>query len=545
MSQPFTDEFLNDFIDGQLSGEELLRAEKFLRENASFREQVESYRAMGLQIKSLPRKSLPGDFSQTIVQKLEAESTREIRPPAESLRTHGNSLRRSPLWRITLIAGALAASFMLGVFLLQNQPRVAPELATAPKSTASPSIDSAGSSVGTEEKHETGRAIIELNNGSIEDQKRTITGKAQALPLPSDRSKIDSSHEPDPDGELASGMSANSKDPGRELFRKEARSEVLTSGGEEMKTGIEAAKNNALAPKPTTLESSDIEHWLVEIPDSPADREKIQQALGKYGLTPPEALDKVADTAAGNNLADIFEVSGTIEAMNEIRQQLAQAKTFKSLTPLESKPLIENGQRSADYDAKKVADEAFLPSVTELKASEAIKPKIPNLQMGVGNLQSFGGGGGRGSGNLVAVKFIGRQSVANGLFEFSKSDEKMKPANDVERAGSGGGGGGLARSARDFPRDSSVTEKPLENAAGKLPEKSESLKSRQAPSPGVGGLDGGKPAADEPAAAFNAATNLAEESNNRPAEMRRVRIVIRSQPKPAAVDPSVAPADKK
>jgi hypothetical protein len=137
MSQPFTEEFLNDFIDGQLSGEELLRAERLLLENAAFREQVETYRAIGRQIKSLPRKSLPADFSQTVVRNLELAPSLSNRAATEIIPSRSNQF-----WRNGLIAGALAASFLLGVFLIQNQPNVAPDLATAPKSAARHELDS-------------------------------------------------------------------------------------------------------------------------------------------------------------------------------------------------------------------------------------------------------------------------------------------------------------------------------------------------------------------------------------------------------------------
>ncbi|MEQ1902896.1 MAG: hypothetical protein ABL888_01760, partial [Pirellulaceae bacterium] len=221
MSQPFTEEFLNDFIDGQLSGEELLRAERLFRENDAFREQVETYRAIGRQIKSLPRKSLPADFSQTVVRNLEQAPSLSNRTATEIIPS-----RSSRFWRNGLIASALAASCLLGVFLFQDQPNVAPRLATAPKSAARHEMDS------SDEQPAPGAALkLQVrdqpnDHESVADYKSGNEGEAQAAPMPADRGGLQVG-DPKREAGSSSSQSAERKSPAIEAMEEASKKEAL------------------------------------------------------------------------------------------------------------------------------------------------------------------------------------------------------------------------------------------------------------------------------------------------------------------------------
>jgi hypothetical protein len=529
MSQPFTEEFLNDFIDGQLSGEELLRAERLLLENAAFREQVETYRAIGRQIKSLPRKSLPADFSQTVVRNLELAPSLSNRAATEIIPSRSNQF-----WRNGLIAGALAASFLLGVFLIQNQPNVAPDLATAPKSAARHELDS------SVEKPVPG-AALELqvhdqpnDNETVADYKKSGNeGEAQPVPMLANRGGFQGV-DPKRLADSSSNRSADRRPPAIEAMEEASKKEALPESlGVDPSIPLSVGEESSSAPDVMITEAgpSDTDHWLVEIPESPTEREKVLQTLGKLGLSSPKE-NQDSDSAAGSNFADIFEISGTAEAVEDFRQQLAQSQTVKLLSQAESLDLNKNAEAVKDQ-APNFGDPSIQRSANYADGNpsegldKAMEPAAKD------KILTVGPEGGRGITSSLDVRFIRRQLATDDRLRSVEKFE-MKETPQTPKIGVSGAGG----SADAAPSNSSLAEDF--RARQQTMKKRDEMTSQEAPSPGLGG--GGK---GEPAAALKPGKKAADEAENQPAEIRRVRIVIQSKSKTPSADPAILPAEKK
>jgi hypothetical protein len=523
MSQPFTEEFLNDYIDGQLSGEELLRAERLLLENAAFREQVETYRAIGRQIKSLPRKSLPADFSLTVVRNLEQAPSLSNRAAVEIIPS-----RRSRFWRNGLIAGALAGSFLLGLLFIQNQPNVAPDLATAPKSAARPELDSSAEQLAPAAALE---MLVEKTtdqpsaNEPTADYKSGNEGEAQAAPMPADRG---GSQGVDPNrlADSSNNRSAVRRSPASKAMEEASKKEALPES-----LGVESSSAPDVAI--TEADSSDSDYWLVEIPESPTEREKVLETLGKLGLSSPKE-NQDTDTAAGRNFADIFEISGTAEAVEDFRQQLAQSQTVKLLSPAESLDLNKNAEPVKDQ-APNFGDPSIPRSANDADGNPGAGLDNVKERAAKDKILEFGPEGGRSNASSLDVKFIRRQLATDdrlrSVEKFGLQETPQTPKIVV------GGAGGSADAA---PSNSSLAEDF--RAKQQSIEKRDDMASQDAPSPGLGGGGGEK---GEPAAALKPWKKAADEAENQPAKIRRVRIVIQSKSKTPSADPAILPAEKK
>jgi len=80
MNQPTDDELISAYLDGELSGEELLRAERMLEERPECRQLVEELRAIGGGLRGLPRHKLDDDFADRVLRRAEREMLSAVSP---------------------------------------------------------------------------------------------------------------------------------------------------------------------------------------------------------------------------------------------------------------------------------------------------------------------------------------------------------------------------------------------------------------------------------------------------------------------------------
>lgn len=80
MNHPTDDELISAYLDGELSGEELLRAERMLEERPECRQLVEELRAIGGGLRDLPRYSLDDDFADRVLRRAEREMLSAVPP---------------------------------------------------------------------------------------------------------------------------------------------------------------------------------------------------------------------------------------------------------------------------------------------------------------------------------------------------------------------------------------------------------------------------------------------------------------------------------
>jgi hypothetical protein len=73
MNHPTDDELISAYLDGELSGGELLRAERLLEERPECRQWIDELRAIGGGLRDLPRHTLDEDFAERILRRAERE----------------------------------------------------------------------------------------------------------------------------------------------------------------------------------------------------------------------------------------------------------------------------------------------------------------------------------------------------------------------------------------------------------------------------------------------------------------------------------------
>ena len=126
---------LSAYVDGELSAEQRQRVERYLAEHPQGRKRVEEFRALGDGIAGLARHSLPDDFSQQVLERVEREilsaplvsttgasTAPEIsasETPTSEISTRGRSMLRSLVWSAAAVAAAVAI-MLLGPGVWEN-----------------------------------------------------------------------------------------------------------------------------------------------------------------------------------------------------------------------------------------------------------------------------------------------------------------------------------------------------------------------------------------------------------------------------------------
>lgn len=118
MNEPFSDELISAFLDGELTADEQSLVEQTLMDSVEHRQVFEELRALRGSLQALPTHKLPGDFSQRVLRRAERAMLREA-PPEVAAPTDAGSIQ-----------GPTAAS----------DKSEAAGFAVAPITTASPSI---------------------------------------------------------------------------------------------------------------------------------------------------------------------------------------------------------------------------------------------------------------------------------------------------------------------------------------------------------------------------------------------------------------------
>lgn len=282
MSRNFDENFLNDYLDGNLTGPELARAEKLMAEDPSFREQVESWRAIAQQCRAFPKVPLPQGFADQIVSRAFGSSlptpssagqlTEEATPSPAAARRGSKAGAQTLRW---MSVAALAASLVLGVFwmALQRQRGDLP-LAHQNALKSAPGVPDA--LAGSEQKP--GKL-----DGRIHSIEPATEPAAEAEAAERSRPQLDSPRSETPDvalrkreNETAESLAASS--PPREMkslateagrFREgDVTSEGIAKAMEGSQLAREAPSFESRAGENANVLSADFaEVWIVEVND--------------------------------------------------------------------------------------------------------------------------------------------------------------------------------------------------------------------------------------------------------------------------------------
>ena len=138
MNEPFTDELISAYLDGELSPDEQANVEQALVESAECRQMFEELRALRGDLQALPNHRLPADFSERVLQRAEQAMLREAKSfvaggssnngkPAEEIQDNRSSPALAPVIELPSQPGqwsgvvwafaALAAALLVALYL--------------------------------------------------------------------------------------------------------------------------------------------------------------------------------------------------------------------------------------------------------------------------------------------------------------------------------------------------------------------------------------------------------------------------------------------
>ncbi|MBI2823389.1 MAG: hypothetical protein HYX69_01720 [Planctomycetia bacterium] len=137
------DELISAYLDGELSGEDLARAEQLLATHPDSRQMLEELTALRASLRELPKHELGPDFAASVLRRAE----REMLVPASAVampRPHEEksaSAGRPPVlswarWQRPLIWSSLAVAAALVIMFLSPDERHQPQVAQAPAPAA-------------------------------------------------------------------------------------------------------------------------------------------------------------------------------------------------------------------------------------------------------------------------------------------------------------------------------------------------------------------------------------------------------------------------
>src|SRR5262245_51346713 len=106
MKEPFSEEILSAYLDGELSPDERARVERRLERDPRAREQVEDFRRLSQLFAGLPRTELPASFASEVLQLAER---RMLIPDGAA----GPARQRASRWLLGAVASMAAAAALL------------------------------------------------------------------------------------------------------------------------------------------------------------------------------------------------------------------------------------------------------------------------------------------------------------------------------------------------------------------------------------------------------------------------------------------------
>src|SRR5216684_4099944 len=114
MKQPFSDEILSAYVDGELSAQERAEVEAWLESNSAAREKLDDFRRLSGLFASLARTEVPREFPTKVLQLAER---RMLLPDVAGV-TKSLRLRR---WAFAIAAPVASAAVL--VLMLQSHLR--------------------------------------------------------------------------------------------------------------------------------------------------------------------------------------------------------------------------------------------------------------------------------------------------------------------------------------------------------------------------------------------------------------------------------------
>src|SRR5688500_13898316 len=101
MNEPFNDELISAYLDGELSPDEQACVEQTLVESAEFRQMFEELRTLRGDLQTLPSHRLPADFSERVLERADRAMLRE----AQSFVAAGSAANNSKPAEVSQPAG--------------------------------------------------------------------------------------------------------------------------------------------------------------------------------------------------------------------------------------------------------------------------------------------------------------------------------------------------------------------------------------------------------------------------------------------------------
>lgn len=147
MNREFPEELLSAYLDDRVTADERLRVHQALAESAELRELHAGLQRARSGLQRLPRFSLPADFADRVVQRIENES-QERGAASPAMATPAAVGRRAPAgwrsWKSLAAAASLAAVLLLSLLWLSNRhplpdtERPIPSVASSQRAPQSP-----------------------------------------------------------------------------------------------------------------------------------------------------------------------------------------------------------------------------------------------------------------------------------------------------------------------------------------------------------------------------------------------------------------------
>lgn len=320
-TDPFDDELLSAYVDGELTGAQLAQVEQRLADDSQARQLVEELRALSQEVQALPRETLGEDLRTTIMQR--AERAMLLGSEEEgSLRTREPGSPRRWMWA----AMALAATLLLTAYLPNAEQEERPLADAKPVPEDSPRSDrSLEAAIPEEEAEREAFAADEFRDfepeGLVRSSEALAESSSEAEPPMGLRSRaamapagVAGNQPPMEELQFACEVHVTLSDTGKSveqfhqvLFNNRI---VLEDGNEqsgqknETSQGFAARRRQSNQP-PDGQPAVQEEAWVVE-----ATREQLEDALEEFN----------ADTS--NILAlDILERQPTEVPIKQLQQQ--------------------------------------------------------------------------------------------------------------------------------------------------------------------------------------------------------------------------------
>jgi hypothetical protein len=128
MNEPFSEELISAYLDGEITSAERVRVEQWLAASADNQRLFDDLRQMRSELQALPRPSLPHNFRDRVLAAIETRTTPDSNDhvsashEAHAFPTHPTIAPAQPLPSWQWFSAGLAATLLLGFVALVSQP---------------------------------------------------------------------------------------------------------------------------------------------------------------------------------------------------------------------------------------------------------------------------------------------------------------------------------------------------------------------------------------------------------------------------------------